>query len=118
MALERTLFLGEVDPASLKIWQANIEEHELGMGLLEPDIRSSQVTGRINQFFAEQDLLQYFSFGYGHSFGVVLHYYGCEAGFELCEDIDTVLAPGMVISIEPMLTIPEGQAGADGLSGT
>ncbi len=33
---------------------------------------------------------------------------------ELREDINTVLAPGMVISMEPMLTIPEGQAGAGG----
>ena len=113
-ALERTLFLGEVDPASLKIWQANIEAHELGIGLLKPGMGCSQITGRINQFFKEQGLLQYRSFGYGHSFGVLSHYYGREAGLELREDIDTVLAPGMVISMEPMLTIPDGQAGAGG----
>jgi hypothetical protein len=35
-----------------------------------------------------------------------VHYYGREAGLELREDIDTVLEPGMVISMEPMLTIP------------
>ena len=87
--------------------------HELGMGLLKPGMRCSQVTGR-NQFFEEQGLLQYRSFGYGHSFGVLSHYYGREAGLELREDIDTVLAPGMVISMEPMLTIPDGQAGAGG----
>ncbi len=68
----------------------------------------------INMFFEERDLLQYRSFGYGHSFGVLSHYYGREAGLELREDIDTVLEPGMVISMEPMLTIPEGQAGAGG----
>jgi creatinase len=84
------------------------------MGLLKPGMRCSQVTGRINQFFEEQGLLQYRSFGYGHSFGVLSHYYGREAGLELREDIDTVLAPGMVISMEPMLTIPDGQAGAGG----
>lgn len=52
--------------------------------------------------------------GTGHSFGVLSHYYGREAGLELREDIDTVLKPGMVISMEPMLTIPEGQPGAGG----
>ena len=36
------------------------------------------------------------SFGYGHSFGVLSHYYGREEGLELREDIDTVLEPGMV----------------------
>ncbi|MFT6775686.1 MAG: creatinase, partial [Paracoccaceae bacterium] len=64
--------------------------------------------------FADQGLLQYRSFGYGHSFGVLSHYYGREAGLELREDIDTVLVPGMVVSMEPMLTIPEGMKGAGG----
>ena len=58
--------------------------------------------------------LQYRSFGYGHSFGLLSHYYGREAGLELREDIETVLEPGMVISMEPMLTIPEGRPGAGG----
>ena len=40
-ALERTLILGEVDPERLKIWQANTEAHELGMGLLRPGLRCS-----------------------------------------------------------------------------
>ncbi len=113
-ALERTMFVQEVDDASLKIWQANVEAHELGISLLKPGIRCSEVTEAINQFFADRDLLQYRSFGYGHSFGVLSHYYGREAGLELREDIDTVLEPGMVISMEPMLTIPEGQPAAGG----
>ena len=42
------------------------------------------------------------------------HYYGREAGLELREDIETVLEPGMVVSMEPMITIPDGQPGAGG----
>ena len=33
---------------------------------------------------------------------------------ELREDIDTVLEPGMVVSMEPMIMIPEGEPGAGG----
>lgn len=113
-ALERTLFVETVDPASLKIWEANVAAHEYGMSLLKPGVSCAEVTQKINAFFAERDLLQYRTFGYGHSFGVLSHYYGREAGLELREDIDTVLAPGMVISMEPMLTIPEGTPGAGG----
>lgn len=113
-ALERTMFVGEVDPDSLKIWQANVAAHEYGISLLQPGASCAEVTAKINDFFAERDLLQYRSFGYGHSFGVLSHYYGREAGLELREDIDTVLEPGMVISMEPMLTIPDGQAGGGG----
>ncbi|MBE0553406.1 MAG: aminopeptidase P family protein [Rhodobacteraceae bacterium] len=113
-ALERTMFVKEVDAASLKIWEANVAAHEYGMSLLKPGASCAEVTAKINEFFEERQLLQYRTFGYGHSFGVLSHYYGREAGLELREDIDTVLEPGMVISMEPMLTIPEGQPGAGG----
>ena len=113
-ALERTMFVQDVDAASLKIWEANVAAHEYGMSLLKPGASCAEVTHKINEFFAERQLLQYRTFGYGHSFGVLSHYYGREAGLELREDIDTVLEPGMVISMEPMLTIPEGQPGAGG----
>lgn len=113
-ALERTMFVEEVDPASLAIWEANVAAHEYGMSLLKPGASCAEVTEKINEFFAERDLLQYRTFGYGHSFGVLSHYYGREAGLELREDIDTVLEPGMVISMEPMLTIADGEPGAGG----
>lgn len=113
-ALERTMFLREVDAASLKVWEANVAAHEYGMSLLKPGVSCAEVTAKVNGFLAERQLLQYRTFGYGHSFGVLSHYYGREAGLELREDIDTVLEPGMVISMEPMLTIPAGRPGAGG----
>ncbi|WP_397541867.1 M24 family metallopeptidase [Roseovarius salis] len=114
VALERTMFVGEVDDAALRIWQANVAAHEYGMSLLKPGVSCAEVTHAINAFLEERDLLQYRTFGYGHSFGILSHYYGREAGLELREDIDTVLQPGMVISMEPMLTIPAGQPDAGG----
>ena len=72
------------------------------------------MTQQINAFLEERDLLRYRTFGYGHSFGVLSHFYGREAGLELREDIDTVLEPGMVISMEPMLTLAADQPGAGG----
>ena len=113
-ALERTMFVQEVDPASRRIWDINVAAHEYGMSLLVPGAKCSEVTAKLNTFFEEHQVLQYRTFGYGHSFGVLSHYYGREAGLELREDIDTVLEPGMVISMEPMLTIPDGQPGAGG----
>ena len=113
-ALERTLFLGHVDAASLKVWEANVAAHEFGMSLLKPGARCGEITQQINGFLEERGMLQYRTFGYGHSFGVLSHFYGREAGLELREDVDTMLEPGMVISMEPMLTIPADQPGAGG----
>ncbi|MEP1207049.1 MAG: aminopeptidase P family protein [Rhizobiaceae bacterium] len=113
-ALERTLFLGEPDARSLEIWQANVAVHRRGLELIRPGAVCSDIVAELNEMFAERGLLEFRSFGYGHSFGVLSHYYGREAGLELREDIHTVLEPGMVISMEPMLLIPEGLAGAGG----
>jgi creatinase len=114
VALERTLFVGEATDSELAIWNANVGAHELGLSLVKPGISCAEVCHQINEFFESRDLLQYRTFGYGHSFGVLSHYYGREAGLEFREDIDTVLQPDMVVSIEPMLTIPEGVDGAGG----
>ena len=62
--------------------------------------RCSDIAKELNDFVASHDMLNYRTFGYGHSFGALCHYYGREAGLELREDIDTVLEPGMVISME------------------
>lgn len=113
-ALERTLFLGEPDAASLKIWKANVAIHEVGLSLIKPGMTCAAICDALNSALADMGLLPYRSFGFGHSFGVLSHYYGREAGLELREDVDTVLEPGMVVSMEPMLWIPEGQPGAGG----
>lgn len=113
-ALERTLFLDHASDAHLQIWEVNTEVHRRGLELLVPGAKCSDVAAELNEIYRGHGLLGYRSFGYGHSFGVLSHYYGREAGVELREDIDTVLEPGMVVSMEPMLTIPEGMPGAGG----
>ena len=113
-ALERTLFVDEVDDASLKIWEANIKIHKRGLELIKPGVKCSDICHELNDLFAQLGYLQYRTFGYGHSFGMLSHFYGREAGLELREDIDTVLEENMVISMEPMIMIPEGKPGAGG----
>jgi creatinase len=114
IALERTLFLNNVDDASLKAWEANIKIHKRGLELIKPGVKCSEICHELNDLFAELGYLQYRTFGYGHSFGVLSHFYGREAGLELREDVDTILQPNMVISMEPMIMIPEGKPGSGG----
>ncbi len=113
-ALERTLFLDHASDEHLRIWEVNCEVHRRGLELLKPGARCGDVATELNDIYRSHGLLGYRSFGYGHSFGVLSHYYGREAGVELREDINTVLQPGMVVSMEPMVTLPEGVAGAGG----
>ena len=114
MALERTLFFDHASDRHLEIWDVNVEVHRRGLELIRPGTRCCDIAEELNEIFSKHDLLQYRTFGYGHSFGSLCHYYGREAGLELREDIETVLEPNMVVSIEPMVMLPETLPGAGG----
>ena len=113
-ALERTLFVGEVDDASMKAWEVNIKVHRRGLEIIKPGVKCSDVTSELNNLFSELGYLHRRTFGYGHSFGLLSPYYGREGKLEFREDIETVLKPNMVVSMEPMIFIPEGEPGAGG----
>lgn len=113
-ALERTLFYHHLTDRQLELWEINCEVHRKGLTLIRPGNRCCDIAAELNEIFDHYGLLQYRTFGYGHSFGSLSHYYGREAGLELREDIETVLEPGMVVSIEPMITLPDGTDGAGG----
>ena len=114
IALERTLFFDHASDEHLRLWEINCRVHERGLQLIQPGMRCCDIAMELNEIFAEHDLLQYRTFGYGHSFGSLSHYYGREAGLEFREDIETILEPGMVVSMEPMIMLPEGLPGAGG----
>jgi creatinase len=113
-ALERTLFCEYASDVHLDIWEKNCHVHRHGLSLIKPGVRCCDIAAELNELYRSWGLLSYRSFGYGHSFGVLSHYYGREAAVELREDVDTVLEPGMVVSMEPMLTIPPHIEGAGG----
>jgi creatinase len=113
-ALERTLFCRHASDRHLELWAINCAVHRRGLELIRPGARCCDIAAELNEIYRAHGLLDYRTFGYGHSFGVLCHYYGREAGLELREDIETVLEPNMVVSMEPMMMIPEGEAGAGG----
>ena len=114
VALERTLFAETASDEHLRLWEVNCKVHDEGKKMIKPGAVCSDIANALNEIYAENGLLEYRTFGYGHSFGVLCHYYGREAGLELREDVDTVLQPGMVVSMEPMIMLPEDKPGAGG----
>jgi len=113
-ALERTLFFDSCARRERELWDINVAVHRRGLELIRPGARCMDIARELNGIYERHGLLDARTFGYGHSFGTLCHYYGREAGLELREDIETVLEPNMVVSMEPMITIPEGQPGAGG----
>ena len=111
-ALERPLFWGPPSAEHLRYWEVNTQVHRRGLSLIKPGAVCQDIARELNEIYQAEGLLPNRTFGYGHSFGVLGHYYGREAGLELREDVGTVLEPNMVVSMEPMIMIPEGQPGA------
>lgn len=114
-ALERTLFFDHVpSDRHMELWEINNKVHRRGLELVKPGMRCGDVARELNEIYMEHDILQYRVIGYGHSTGVLSHYYGRDWGLEFLEHVDTVLEPGMIITMEPMIVVPEGKPGAGG----
>ncbi len=113
-ALGRTAFCDYASNANVRLWEVNNKVHRRGLELLEPGKRCSDIAKELNEIYREHGLLHRRSFGYGHSGGIISHYYGREPELELREDVDTELEPGMVLSVKPMIMIPENEPGAGG----
>ena len=52
-ALERTLFLDNVNDESLKAWEANVKVHKRGLELIKPGVKCSDICNELNELFAE-----------------------------------------------------------------
>ena len=79
VALERTLFSESCSDDHLRLWEVNCKVHDEGKALIKPGMRCCDIALELNKIYEEHGLLQYRTFGYGHSFGVLCHYYGREA---------------------------------------
>ena len=92
-ALERTLFFDHCSDAHRELWDINVQGASPRARAASSRARAAATSpSELNEIYRGAGLLQYRTFGYGHSFGVLCHYYGREAGLELREDIETVLA--------------------------
>ena len=47
---------------------------------IRPGARCSEIAEELNSLLLELGMLELRTFGYGHSFGVISHYYGREVG--------------------------------------
>jgi len=74
-ALERTLFCDHASDRHLELWEVNVEVHRRGLELIRPGVRCCDMALELNEIYKKYDLLQYRTFGYGHSFGTLCHYY-------------------------------------------
>lgn len=110
-ALTRTMFLGTPPDASRRIWDANIAAQAHGISLLQLGVPCAEVATKRNAFLDEHQLLHLGSGSYGHALEIAggAQTDDRQGGLNLRTDNETVLEPGMVLSVQSTLAVPDAR---------
>ena len=99
--MTRTIAFTGAPPGFRSVAEAVLEAMEEAIDAIEPGVRAGDVDAVARRRLSSQGLAKYFIHSLGHGLGVEVH----EAP-RIAYGSDTVLKPGMVITVEPGVYIP------------
>ncbi|MCG2879961.1 MAG: Xaa-Pro peptidase family protein [Vulcanisaeta sp.] len=100
--LERNLFVGEPPSEVIKYHKIALKLQEAALNALRPGVKASDVDRAVIKAAKELGVYDYLLHHSGHGLGLEAH----EAPFLDVGD-DTVLRPGMVVTVEPGIYVPK-----------
>jgi Xaa-Pro aminopeptidase len=100
--LERTMIIGPASDAQKGMFDHMLALQDTAFEALKPGVSCADVDRRVRAYFEEHDLMRYWKHHVGHAIGLRYH----EGPFLDLGD-NTILKPGMVLTIEPGLYVPE-----------
>ncbi len=104
--LERSMVFGAIEEPIRTPFEVTSAAHEAGIAAVKPGVRCCDIDDFVNPIFEEAGLLEHRTFGTGHSFGIMGTWYGRDELGEMRPYNDTVIQENMVVSIEPMISVP------------
>lgn len=99
--LERTMFIGEPSPLQRSYFQHMLNLQDIAFEQLKPGATCSSVDRAVRAYYERENLTPHWRHHVGHSLGQRIH----ESPFLDIGD-ETVLQPGMVLSVEPGIYVP------------
>lgn len=99
--LTRTVVIGSPDDEQKKIYRTVLEAQELGIDLVKPGLKASELDRKVREFISDQGFGEFFGHNLGHGVGLDVH----EAPVISIKN-DDPLVPGMVFTVEPGIYIP------------
>lgn len=99
--LERTMIMGEPSKEQERFFALMLEAQTLALETMGPGVPCAAVDQAVREFFRDNGLTPYWRHHTGHGLGRLLH----EPPYLDVGD-ERVLAPGMVVSVEPGIYVP------------
>ena len=103
--MTRVIFFGSADPKLEKLYSIVKQAQNSAISTCRPGIKLKEVDLAAREVLKKENLEEYFTHSLGHGVGLEVHEFP-KIKFDT-EDKDEVLKPGMVITIEPGLYIPD-----------
>lgn len=99
--ITRTFAVGEVSQEQKRVFQVAWKAQQAAIGAVRPGVHAFEVDAAAREIVEAEGLGVYFPHLTGHGVGVSVH----EAPI-LDKGVDTVLQPGMVVTVEPGVYLP------------
>ncbi|MDP4170003.1 MAG: aminopeptidase P family protein [Bacillota bacterium] len=100
--ITRTVAVGEPDAKLVEIYNIVLEAQLRGMAGIKPGMTGKEADALTRDLITEKGYGQYFGHSTGHGIGLEVH-----EGPALSVKSDIILEPGMVVTVEPGIYIPE-----------
>jgi len=99
--LTRTMLTGKADRKFEKVYRTVLEAQLAGIARIAPGLTCGDVDAAAREIIQAAGFGKYFDHGLGHGIGLDVH-----EGPRLARNVETVLQPGMVVTVEPGIYLP------------
>jgi Xaa-Pro aminopeptidase len=100
--ITRTIVLGKENIKQKEIFSIVLEAQMAALEFLKPGVKCKEVDSVARDIIAKKGYGEYFGHGLGHGVGLDIHELP-----RVSSSDDTVLLPGMIVTIEPGIYLPE-----------
>jgi len=100
--ITRTVAVGEIDNELKTIYETVLEAQLLGVSGIKPGMSGKEADALTRNYITEQGYGENFGHSTGHGIGLEVH-----EGPSLSHRTDTTLSPGMVVTVEPGIYVPD-----------
>jgi len=100
--LTRMVVTGKVTPEFAKVYRIVLTAQERAIAAIRPGAKAQDIDAEARSYIDQAGFGRFFEHGLGHGIGLEIH-----EGPRLRKESSTILEPGMVVTVEPGIYLPE-----------